>query len=102
MTDAIKREELGLPWKLDVEEEVILNRDGFCATVLSKGKTGAFIVTAANAHHELVEALRAADAFIRNGTEFGYIQFPRDVADPAHKTPALIRAALASAEGGVS
>lgn len=44
----------------------------------------------------LVEALEAADQFIRNGIELGYIRMPdAGTPDPAHKTPAKIEAALA-------
>lgn len=48
----------------------------------------------------LVEALEAADQFIRNGIELGFIRMP-DAAtpDPALKTPAKIEAALALYRG---
>jgi hypothetical protein len=44
---------------------------------------------------KMVEALRAADQFIANGIEFGFIRMPDPgTPDPAHKTHGLIRAAL--------
>lgn len=46
-----------------------------------------------------IEALTAADQFIRNGIELGYITMPA-AGDPALKVPALVRAALAAARGG--
>lgn len=46
----------------------------------------------------LVKALRAADQFITNGIEFGFIRMPDpETNDSASRTPDLIRAALASA-----
>jgi hypothetical protein len=44
----------------------------------------------------LKAALRCADQFITNGIELGYIRMPdADTPDSAHKTPGIIRAALA-------
>jgi hypothetical protein len=44
----------------------------------------------------VVDALRSAQRFIRNGVEFGYIRMPdADCPDPAHDTPKNIDAALA-------
>lgn len=44
----------------------------------------------------IVDALHAAQRFIRNGVEFGYIRMPdADCPDPAHDTPKKIDAALA-------
>lgn len=44
-----------------------------------------------------LEALEAAQRFIRNGIEFGYIRMPdADTPDPAHRTPGLIDAAIRS------
>jgi len=41
------------------------------------------------------DALRRADQFITNGTEFGFIRMPdASTPDPAHETPGIIRAAL--------
>ncbi len=77
MTDDIKREELGLPWRLDAEDEVILTEDGFCATVLSKGKTGQYIVTAANAHHELVKAAKGVEELFARDDECSIEHFDR-------------------------
>lgn len=46
---------------------------------------------------ELRRALEAADQFITNGIELGFIRMPSpDTPDPAHKTPEIIRAALSS------
>lgn len=43
------------------------------------------------------EALKAADYFITNGVELGFIRMPDlDTPDPAHRTPGLVRAALAA------
>ena len=43
------------------------------------------------------EALKAAQRFIRNGIEMGYIRMPdADTPDPAHKTLPMIEAALAA------
>ncbi len=47
----------------------------------------------------LVEALKHADEFIRNGVEFGYIKMPDDDLkgiDSAHDTPKIIAKALAA------
>ena len=47
----------------------------------------------------LVEALKHADEFIRNGVEFGYIRMPDDDLkgiDSAHDTPKIIAKALAT------
>lgn len=42
-----------------------------------------------------LRALRAAQSFIRNGRELGFIRMPdADVPDPAHETPKLIDAAI--------
>ena len=47
----------------------------------------------------LVEALKAADQFITNGIELGYIRMPEaDCPDTAHETPGKIRAAIALAK----
>jgi hypothetical protein len=47
---------------------------------------------------ELLEALKAADRFISNGIEFGYIRMPdMDTPDAAHRTPHIIRGAIAKA-----
>lgn len=47
----------------------------------------------------LVEALEAADQFIRNGIELGFIRMPsQSTPDPAHKTPDMVSAALARAK----
>lgn len=63
--------------------------------------TAEFIVRACNSHYALLEACRAAEMFIRNGVALGYIQMPdKDVPDPAHKTPGMLRDAIAKAEGG--
>lgn len=49
----------------------------------------------------LLAACRAADQFIRNGIEFGYIRMPDpDTPDAAHETPEIIRAAIAAATTG--
>ena len=47
----------------------------------------------------LVEALEAANQFITNGIELGFIRMPdASTPDPAHKTPDRIRAAIAAAK----
>lgn len=62
-------------------------------------------VTKANARliaaaPDLLEALRKADQFIANGIELGFIRMPdADTPDPAHKTPEIVRAAIAKATG---
>lgn len=44
-----------------------------------------------------LEALEAAQRFIRNGIEFGYIRMPgADTPDPAHRTPGLIDTAISA------
>lgn len=49
---------------------------------------------------DMLEALKKADQFIRNGIELGYIQMPdADTPDTAHDTPPMVRAAIAKAEG---
>lgn len=48
-----------------------------------------------DARNEALEALEAAQRFIRNGIELGYIRMPdADTPDPAHRTPGLIDAAV--------
>lgn len=48
----------------------------------------------------LVEALEAADQFIRNGIELGFIRMPSpSTPDPAHGTPDKVAAALALYRG---
>jgi hypothetical protein len=49
---------------------------------------------------ELVEVLRGAERFIRNGIELGYIRMPTDI-DPAHETLPALHAALAKHREGV-
>lgn len=56
------------------------------------------IVAACKAVPELLEALRKADQFIRNGIEFGFIRMP-NITDPANDTPRAIADAIAKAEG---
>ena len=49
----------------------------------------------AGVRNAALEALQAAQQFIRNGVELGYIRMPdADVPDPAHRTPGLIDAAI--------
>lgn len=49
---------------------------------------------------DLLEALKRADGFIRNGIALGFIRMPdADTPDPAHETPGVILAAIARAEG---
>lgn len=49
---------------------------------------------------ELLEALRAAEQFIANGVELGFIRLPdADTPDPAHGTLPAIRAAISKATG---
>lgn len=49
---------------------------------------------------DLLEACNAAQWFIRNGIELGFIRMPdADCQDPAHMTPGLIDAAIAKATG---
>ena len=43
-------------------------------------------------------ALKAADQFIENGVELGYIRLPTVPSDPALKTPGLIKSALSQLE----
>ena len=48
---------------------------------------------------ECVEALKAADKFIGNGIEYGYIRLPKlNTGDCASETPAIIYDALTKAE----
>lgn len=52
---------------------------------------------------EMLAALKAADQFITNGIEFGYIRMPdASTPDSAHATPEIIRNAIAQAEGAVT
>ncbi len=46
---------------------------------------------------EMLEALKAAEQFIQNGRELGYITVPDMPDDPALKVPGVIRAAIAKA-----
>ena len=48
---------------------------------------------------ELLEALKSADTFIKNGREYGYIQFPEEP-DVACKTMKLINDTLKKYEEG--
>ncbi|WP_348995951.1 hypothetical protein ABFG95_12075 [Achromobacter sp. HNDS-1] len=51
--------------------------------------------SAEDVRNAALEALEAAQRFIRNGIEFGYIRMPEaDTPDPAHRTPRLIDAAI--------
>jgi len=44
---------------------------------------------------EMAKALEAAQQFIRNGVEYGYIRLPdKDTPDTAHETPGMIEQAL--------
>lgn len=74
----------------------------FATGRLKEGRKRArFIVQACNCHDELVEALKAASVFIKNGIELGFIRMPdKDIFDPAHLAPGMIETALAKAEGG--
>lgn len=48
----------------------------------------------------MLEALKAAEQFIRNGIELGFIRVPdADTADPAHETLPTICAAIRAATG---
>lgn len=48
---------------------------------------------------ELLAALKVAAEFIDNGIEFGFIRMPdQDTPDSAHKTPQIIRDAIAKCE----
>lgn len=59
-----------------------------------------FIVRAVNNHAALLAACKAADVFIRNGIELGFIRMPdADVPDPAHRVPDMVSAAIQAAEG---
>lgn len=50
---------------------------------------------------ELEAALRAADQFVTNGIELGFIRMPSpSTPDPAHRTPGIIRAALEGKNDG--
>jgi hypothetical protein len=56
---------------------------------------GAAAPQASEAVRKALQALEAAQRFIRNGVEFGYIRMPdADTPDPAHRTPGLIDAAI--------
>lgn len=62
----------------------------------TQSANAAFIVRACNCHDELVEALKAASVFIRNGIELGFIRMPdKDTPDPAYLVPGMIETALA-------
>lgn len=51
--------------------------------------------SAEDVRNAALEALEAAQRFIRNGIELGYIRMPdADTPDPAHRTPDLIDAAI--------
>ncbi|MFY3081995.1 hypothetical protein ACOTF2_18190 [Achromobacter xylosoxidans] len=53
------------------------------------------ITTSDHARNAALEALEAAQRFIRNGIELGYIRMPdADTPDPAQRTPDLIDAAI--------
>lgn len=50
---------------------------------------------------EMLKALKAAQMFIRNGRELGFIRMPDpETPDPAHLTPTLIDRAIDLAEKG--
>lgn len=74
----------------------------FATGRLKEGRKRArFIVHACNCHDELVEALKAASVFIRNGIELGFVRMPdKDTPDPAHLVPGMLEAAIAKAERG--
>lgn len=94
-----------LPWILNHDEILATSDPADVVAICEWGyddsaeDNAEFIVRACNAHDGLVKALKAAQQFIRNGIEFGYIHMPdADTPDTAHKTPALIEAALAKAQ----
>jgi hypothetical protein len=105
MSEAKTREELGLQWRNERAFDKIIRTGGRTVAAPVFAHDGDFIVTAANAHHDLVEALH---------------QCQRTLAiliDPANKgsgidnmaawascvaTEANARAALAKAKGGAS
>lgn len=59
------------------------------------------IVKSVNLFPELVGALEAADKFISNGIDLGFIRMPdADCPDPAKNVPPLIKAILKKAKGG--
>jgi hypothetical protein len=77
----------------------------FTANEIATAWQGTTDVNRANARliaaaPDLLEALRCADTFITNGIELGFIRMPdADTPDPAHKTLAIVRAAIAKATG---
>ncbi len=80
------------PWGLDGDG------DGDCSATEAQANA-AFIVRACNAHGDLIAACRAAEQFIRNGVEYGYIRMPdKDTPDKAHDTLPTLEAAIAKAE----
>jgi hypothetical protein len=112
-----------LPWKVvaeDIGDETFIyapvgikGADGFDVVSYEGGFTpnsewkldvikanADFIIRACNSHDELVEALKAASVFIKNGIELGFIRMPdKDIPDPAHLVPGMVETALAKAEG---
>lgn len=74
-------------------------RDGDCLFFPNRGEdeieANALLIAAAP---DLLEALRCAQNFIKNGVELGYIRLP-EAPDSALDTPAVINAAIAKANG---
>ena len=64
---------------------------------IDEAEANALLIAAAP---DLLEALRNARSFIKNGVDLGYIRMPdADCPDSAHNTLPAIEAALAKAQG---
>jgi hypothetical protein len=90
---------LSMPDKVFLESDGTWNEEQCYGT---DGQIGVKFIRdnlAAERERKLVEALRAADQFIRNGIELGYIRMPDpDTPDSAHDTPKIVADALAELE----
>ena len=84
--------------------DVVVERDEARRLIVIAGETliraEAQLTAAEQSQQALRTALEAADRFITNGIELGFIRMPdADCPDPAKAVPGMIRAALASVQG---
>lgn len=108
MTDVITRDDLHLPWH--AAGSFVISRNGYASLAeFETNEEAEFVVTAANAHHELVEALgKALDACSLRRLSSREVYYGDTYEGPtvgelereALHVFSKHKAALASAEGG--
>jgi len=91
-----------LPWTYRAGSGTVHRNDGVSGDVVARYVDQAnaeFICRAVNNFDELLAALKAANQFIANGIELGFIRMPDPCSnDPALRTPDMVAAAIAKAE----